>query len=85
MTQATSSEQHVAQAPSSANQKRTVLWAADLCERWGVSLATLWRWRRSGKMPLPDFQGSGWRMATIVAFENGEWCGQGARASRCAH
>jgi hypothetical protein len=53
-------------------QKRTVLWARDLCERWGVGLTTLWRWRRAGKVPAPDFQTSGWLTATIEAFERGE-------------
>jgi hypothetical protein len=52
-----------------APPRRRVLWAQDLRERWGVSLATLWRWRRAGLMPPPDFMASGWRLSTIEDFE----------------
>ena len=52
-------------------QGRVVLWARDLCVRWGVSLSTLWRWRRAGSMPEPDFQKTGWRLETIENFERG--------------
>lgn len=54
-------------------RERTVLWPADLARRWGVTAVTLWRWQRAGKMPPPDFQTarSGWRLATIEAFERG--------------
>ena len=48
---------------------RTVLWAQDLRERWGVSLCTIWRWRRAGLVPEPDFMDSGWRLETIEKFE----------------
>ena len=49
--------------------KRTVLWAGELCERWGISQVTLWRWRRAGKVLAPDFQGTGWLVTTIETFE----------------
>jgi predicted DNA-binding transcriptional regulator AlpA len=71
-------------AQSQAGLERTVLWAADLSARWGVSLPTLWRWRRKGKMPEPNFQGSGWLVATIEAFENGGAAG-GKSGSRPQH
>ena len=48
---------------------RRVLWAQDLRQRWGVSLPTIWRWRRSGLMPAPDFMDTGWRIETIESFE----------------
>jgi predicted site-specific integrase-resolvase len=58
--------QDVQQAPPPC---RRVLWAQDLRERWGVSLATLWRWRRAGLIPQPDFMDTGWRLNTIEIFE----------------
>lgn len=51
---------------------RRVIWPKELCERWGISLVTLWRWRRARKMPQPDFQGSGWQVQTIERFERGQ-------------
>lgn len=66
--------------------KRTVLWAGELCERWGISQVTLWRWRRAGKVPAPDFQRTGWLVATIEAFENGNTANSpGVSASGRAH
>jgi len=52
-----------------ARRAKKVIWAAELCERWDVSLVTLWRWRRAGKAPAPDFQGTGWLVTTIETFE----------------
>ena len=52
-----------------AQAARRVLWAQDLRQRWGVSLPTIWRWRRSGLMPEPDFMDTGWRLETIEKFE----------------
>ena len=51
---------------------RKILWARDLASRWGVSLPTIWRWRRRGAIPAPDFQGTGWRIAVIEALERGD-------------
>ena len=70
MKHAISALQHeVPTCRSAMSPKRTVLWAGELCERWGISQVTLWRWRRAGKAPAPDFQGTGWLVATIEAFE----------------
>ena len=57
------------QRPAAAQPSRRVLWAQDLRERWGVSLCTIWRWRRGGLMPPPDFMDTGWRVSTIESFE----------------
>lgn len=57
--------------PASAAGARRVLWAADLCSRWGVSLCTLWRWRRARRMPQPDFMGTGWTINLVEEFEQG--------------
>lgn len=57
------------QRPAAAQPSRRVLWAQDLRERWGVSLCTIWRWRRGGLMPPPDFMDTGWRLSTVEDFE----------------
>ncbi len=64
-------EKERAVAPERRAAVRRVLWASDLRERWGVSLCTLWRWRRGGRMPEPDFMGSGWTLDQIEEFERG--------------
>jgi predicted site-specific integrase-resolvase len=67
---------------TNAISQRSVLWAQDLRARWGVSLATLWRWRRAGLMPPCDFMDSGWRLSTVEDFEAAG--GIPARPSRSA-
>jgi hypothetical protein len=59
------------QSTTAPHPARRVLWAADLCARWGVSLCTLWRWRRAGRMPVPDFMETGWTLPLIEEFEGG--------------
>jgi predicted site-specific integrase-resolvase len=86
MRQVNSQSGHERQGRDVAARRAKVIWAAELCERWDVSLVTLWRWRRRGQMPAPDFQGTGWLVATIEAFENGEKASeQSDAAARRAH
>lgn len=46
--------------------------AADLASRFGVSRATIWRWKREGKIPSPVYLGARctrWREEDIVTYE----------------
>lgn len=50
-----------------------IFWPVDLQRRYAVSLATRWRWERTGRLPKRDFflQGEpvGWKRSTIEAWE----------------
>ncbi|MCZ0928712.1 AlpA family phage regulatory protein [Halomonas janggokensis] len=48
--------------------------AADLAYRFGVSKATIWRWKREGQIPSPVYLGARctrWREEDIQDYEKG--------------
>ncbi|CAO1668104.1 MULTISPECIES: helix-turn-helix transcriptional regulator [Halomonadaceae] len=48
--------------------------AADLASRFGVSKATIWRWKREGQIPSPIYLGARctrWREEDIQTYEKG--------------
>jgi predicted DNA-binding transcriptional regulator AlpA len=50
----------------------SVIWAAGLQERYGISAPTRWRWEKTGRLPPRDVHiggRSGWRPETIEAAE----------------
>jgi hypothetical protein len=43
-----------------------------LAQRWGVKPVTIWRWRTTGLMPVPDVEMNGrvkWKISTVEAHE----------------
>lgn len=52
-----------------------VIWRAGLCQRYGITHVSLWRWEKAGKLPPRDvFIGGralGWRLETILRAEAG--------------
>lgn len=53
-------------------EESQVLWALNIQRRYNISKTTRWRWEASGALPPRDLfigRRSGWRLATILAFE----------------
>lgn len=64
------------EARRKARQERArnadILYPNDLCERWGISRPTLWRWEKNEKLPKRDVTVGGktaWYRSTIEAYE----------------
>jgi len=50
-----------------------VIWPKGLEARYGITAVTRWRWEREGRLPPRDVNvggKTGWRPATLEAFEN---------------
>lgn len=73
----------MAQKPRNARSERRgskegtrCIWPSAVQERYGISLATRWRWERKGKLPPRDVFVAGvpvgWRPETLEAAERGE-------------
>lgn len=59
--------------PNTTTPEQTFLPVRPVANRYGVSPATIWRWVREGKFPVPVKLGENctrWRIADITAWEN---------------